>query len=106
MISVWEQAGLIPATCSWDDNGCVRYVNPSMLFWDLLFWVVARGCFFFCVVSSNLCGKMIQFYKHTCSSGWTNFRWVFVVNGIADFVSLSFGQMVCSEELPEYSASR
>ena len=30
MISVGEQAGLIPATCSWDDNVCVRYVNPVL----------------------------------------------------------------------------
>lgn len=112
LISVGEQAGFIPATCSWDDNVCVPSCESRHAV--LGFVVLGRGSwvFFFCIVSSHLCGKMIQFYKHTCSSGWmikhqdTIYRWVFVVNGIAAFLSLSFGQMVCSEERPEYSASR
>ena len=59
---------------------------------------------FCCVVSSHFCGKeMIPFHKHTRSSGWIKYqdmiyiyiylyiyRCVFVVNGIADFVSLPF----------------
>lgn len=57
--SVGEQAGLIPATCSWDDNVCVRYVNPVLANQHVVFFgfvVLGRGSwvFFFCVVSSHL----------------------------------------------------
>ena len=53
---------------------------------------------FCCVVSSHFCGKMIPFYKHTRSSGWIKYQHVDVfcaVNGIVDFVNVSFRQIVC-----------
>ena len=47
--SVGEQAGLIPATCSWDDNVCVRYVNPVLANQHAVlgFVVLGRGSWVF-----------------------------------------------------------